>query len=80
MEFGVTGALNSSGDVMAIGGIKEKMIISEENGLRFIILPTSNAQEAEFVKEEQDLNLEVIPVNHIEQAINIISELNKKNK
>jgi len=78
--FGVTGALNSSGDVLKIGSIKEKMIISEQNGFPFIILPTSNAQDAEIVKVEQELNIEIIPVSHIDQAIKVIGELNDNNK
>jgi hypothetical protein len=78
--FGVTGALNSSGDVLKIGSIKEKMIISEQNEFPFIILPTSNAQDAEIVKVEQKLNIEIIPVSHIDQAIKVICELNENNK
>lgn len=80
LDFGVTGALNSNGDVMAVGSIKEKMIISEENDLPYIILPTSNTQEAKFILEDQNLNLDIFPVSHIDQAIKIINELNKNSK
>lgn len=77
LDFGVTGALNSKGEVLEIGSIREKVIISEQNGFPYIILPTSNAQEAKAVKEELDLNIEIFQVGDIEQAIDIISELNE---
>lgn len=78
LTFGVTGTLNATGDVNSIGMIKEKLLIAEEEAYPFMIIPSENAAEASEVKVAQNLNLEIFDVNHINQAIIIIKELNEE--
>ena len=79
LPIGVTGTLEPNGDVMQVGGIKEKMMISEQSGFPFIIVPMANAEEAETVKSEQELTIEILPVRHIDEAVRTIKELNTEN-
>ena len=51
-------------------------MISEQSGLPFIILPMANAEEAEMVKSQQKLTIEILPVRHIDEAVLVIRELN----
>ncbi|GGA90602.1 hypothetical protein GCM10008025_36430 [Ornithinibacillus halotolerans] len=80
LDFGVTGAINPSGEVLEVGGIKGKLISSEESEFPYVILPSTNMEEAVEVKEEQGLNIELIPVIHIDEAIRVIKDLNNKKK
>ena len=52
------------------------MIISEQNGFPYIIVPYANREEAETVKAEQQLSIEILPVHHIDEAVMVIKELN----
>ena len=77
LQFGVTGAINESGEVKEIGLVKEKVQIANESGLPHIILPLANLSEAKEVKKTFNLPIEIIGVQDVEQAIQIIKELNE---
>lgn len=78
LPIGVTGTLEPNGNVGEIGSIKEKMMIAEQNSFPLIIIPLKNLEEAETVKNEQKLTIEIIPVSNINEAIETIEELNNK--
>lgn len=76
LPLGITGTLESNGDVMQVGGIKAKMMIAEQNGFPVVIIPLANREEAEVVKLQQELTIEILPVSHIDEAVLAIKELN----
>lgn len=78
LAFGVTGALSASGDVKAIGMIKEKVLIAAEHAYPYMIIPSENAEEAYEVKKMRNLKVEIFDVHHIDQAIDLIKELNEE--
>jgi len=78
ITFGVTGTLERNGDVKEIGFVEEKMMISELNHFPYIILPASNLEEAEKVKSDNKLTIQILPVNNIDEAVSKIKELNSK--
>lgn len=79
LTFGVTGALSASGDVKAVGMIKEKVLIAAEHAYPYMIIPSENAEEASEVKKMHNLKVEIFDVNHIDQAMYLIKELNEEN-
>ncbi|MCG7343947.1 hypothetical protein MHZ92_07375 [Sporosarcina sp. ACRSL] len=79
IPIGVTGTLEPNGDVMEVGGIAGKMIISEQSGFPYIIVPYSNIEEAKTAKAEHKLAIEILPVHHIDEAVMVIKELNESN-
>ena len=79
IPIGVTGTLEPNGDVDQVGGIAGKMIISEQSGFPYMIVPYANLEEAETVKAEQQLSIEILPVHHIDEAVMVINELNESN-
>ncbi len=76
IPLGVTGTLEPNGDVNQVGGIAGKMMISEQNGFPYIIVPYANREEAETVKARENLAIEILPVHHIDEAVMAIKELN----
>lgn len=79
LTIGVTGTLEANGEVMEVGGIKSKMMISEQSSIPIIIVPLANLEEAETVKNQQKLSMEIISVSHIDEAVQAIKELNGEN-
>ncbi|RAZ81278.1 S16 family serine protease [Planococcus halotolerans] len=76
LDFGVTGALSEQGEVSGIGMIKEKLTIAEKQGYPFMIIPSENAQEARRVKEVESLEIQLVAVSHIDEAVRLINRLN----
>jgi ATP-dependent Lon protease len=67
-SFAMTGELNLRGDVMPIGGIKEKLLAAKRNRMTSIILPEQNKNEYASIKEfTQDIN--VIWVSHANEVM-----------
>jgi ATP-dependent Lon protease len=44
-EFAMTGELNLRGEVLPIGGVKEKILAAKQHGLKNIIIPKSNQKD-----------------------------------
>jgi len=76
VTFGVTGALSATGEVLPIGMIKEKLLIAEEKGYPFMIIPSGNSTEAKKIIVEKNLKIEVLDVTHIDEAMELIDKWN----
>ncbi|MCZ2260277.1 S16 family serine protease [Sporosarcina sp. G11-34] len=74
--IGVTGTLEPNGDIREVTGIRGKIIISEQSDLPYIMIPLANLKEAEAVKSQENLTIEIIPVSHVDEAVSAIKELN----
>ncbi len=67
-SFAMTGELNLRGDVMPIGGVKEKLLAAKRNRMSSIILPEQNKNEYAAIKEfTNDIN--VIWVSHANEVM-----------
>lgn len=65
----MTGEINLAGEVMPIGGLKEKLIAAHTAGLSRVIIPADNEADLEDVPEEVKLGLEILPVGHIRDVL-----------
>ncbi len=62
--IGMTGEISLRGNVMPIGGLKEKSISAYRSGLKTIFIPKENVKDLVDIPKEVQKNLEIIPVEH----------------
>lgn len=67
-SFAMTGELNLRGDVMPIGGVKEKLLAAKRNRMSSIILPEQNKHDYATIKEFMD-GINVIWVSHANEVL-----------
>jgi ATP-dependent Lon protease len=67
-SFAMTGELNLRGDVMPIGGVKEKVLAAKRNNLSSVILPEDNRNDWNSIKDIiEDMN--IIWVKHADEVM-----------
>ncbi len=67
--LGMTGEITLRGQVLPIGGVKEKVLAAHRNGLSTIILPKQNKSDLEDVPAEVKKMMKFIFAENIEEAI-----------
>lgn len=61
----MTGEITLRGNILAIGGLKEKAIAANRSGLDTIFIPQENLKDIEDIPEEVRNKLNIIPVSNI---------------
>ncbi len=67
----MTGEITLRGDVLPVGGIKNKVLAAHRAGIREIILPAQNAVDLEEIPETVRKDLIFHPVEKMDQALEI---------
>jgi len=68
-DVGMTGEITLRGRILPVGGIKMKVLAAHRAGLRTVVLPKRNARDLDEVPEEIRKNMQFVPVERIEEAI-----------
>ena len=78
-KIGMTGEITLRGQVLPIGGVKEKILAAHRNGLRTVILPKRNEQDLDDVPEEIKKSMKFIFVETVDEVIKSALETPRKN-
>jgi ATP-dependent Lon protease len=73
-EVGMTGEITLSGQVLPIGGLKEKVLAAHRAGLRTIIVPRRNEKDLDDVPEEVRKEIKFLLVDRVEEVLNAALE------
>lgn len=65
----MTGEITLSGQVLPVGGIKEKVIAAQRSGITKILLPKDNEKDVSDIPEEVRNALTIIHVSTIEEVL-----------
>jgi ATP-dependent Lon protease len=68
-DVGMTGEITLTGQVLPIGGIREKTLAAQRARLKRVILPRENEPDLEELPPETKRELEFIPVDAIEDVL-----------
>ena len=73
-KLAMTGEITLRGKVLPIGGLKEKSIGANRNGIKRILIPYDNIADLDEVPKEIKENIEYIPVKDYIDVFKIISK------
>lgn len=70
-NLGMTGEITLTGKVLAIGGVKEKLIAARRSGLKVLIFPKDNARDYDELPEYLKKGLTIHFVEHYDEVFKI---------
>jgi ATP-dependent Lon protease len=73
-DVAMTGEITLRGKVLAIGGLKEKLLAAHRGGIRTVIIPKENEKDLREIPENIKENLEILPVEWIDEVLDVALE------
>ncbi|MTI14635.1 endopeptidase La [Sansalvadorimonas verongulae] len=67
----MTGEITLRGQVLAIGGLKEKLLAAHRGGIRTVLIPDENARDLKEIPENIKRDLDIRPVKWIDQVLEV---------
>jgi ATP-dependent Lon protease len=68
-DVGMTGEVTLQGQVLPIGGVKQKILAAHRHGLKTVILPRANEVDLDDVPQEIRDDLSFVWVEHLDQVL-----------
>ena len=68
-DVAMTGEITLRGEVLPIGGLKEKLLAAARGGITKVLIPFENAKDLEEVPETIKSKLEILPVRWFEDVL-----------
>ncbi|HLB00557.1 MAG TPA: endopeptidase La, partial [Bacteroidota bacterium] len=68
-DVAMTGEITLRGNVLAIGGLNEKLLAARRNGIRTVLIPGENQKDLPEIPARVREGLKIIPLEKIEDAI-----------
>jgi ATP-dependent Lon protease len=73
-DVAMTGEITLRGQVLAIGGLKEKLLAAHRGGIKTVIIPLENERDLKEIPENIIADLEIRPVKWIDEVLDIALE------
>lgn len=70
----MTGEITLSGQVLQVGGIKEKILAAHRYGIKIILLPERNLKDLEDVPADVRKETKFVPVRHMDEVLKLTLE------
>jgi ATP-dependent Lon protease len=68
-NLAMTGEITLRGRVLAIGGLKEKILAAHRSGITTVIMPKENAKDLRDIPKRVLKTLKVVPVEHMDEVL-----------
>ncbi|HGH6014305.1 TPA: endopeptidase La [Vibrio mimicus] len=73
-EVAMTGEITLRGEVLPIGGLKEKLLAAHRGGIKTVLIPKDNERDLEEIPDNVIADLQVIPVQWIDEVLKVALE------
>ena len=68
-DVAMTGEITLRGQVLAIGGLKEKLLAAHRGGIKTVLIPDENKRDLKEIPDNIKSDLEIIPVKWIDEVL-----------
>jgi ATP-dependent Lon protease len=73
-DVAMTGEITLRGEVLPIGGLKEKLIAAQRGGIKTVLIPEENVKDLAEISDNVKNKLDIHPVKWIEQVLELALE------
>jgi len=73
-DVAMTGEITLRGEVLPIGGLKEKLLAAQRGGIKVVLIPEENTKDLVEIPDSIKNRLEIHPVKWIEQVLEMALE------
>jgi len=73
-DVAMTGEITLRGEVLAIGGLKEKLLAAHRGGIKTVMIPDENVKDLVDIPDNVKNKLEIIPVKWIDKVLEVALE------
>lgn len=73
-DVAMTGEITLRGEVLPIGGLKEKLIAAQRGGIKIVLIPEENIKDLAEIPDNIKNRLEIHPVKWIDQVLDMALE------
>lgn len=70
-DVAMTGEITLQGNILAIGGLREKTMAAYREGIKTVIIPFDNKPNLEEIDDIVKEKIEFVPVQHIDEALKV---------
>ena len=75
-DVAMTGEITLRGQVLPIGGLKEKLLAAHRGGIKTVIIPQENEKDLKEIPDNIKNDLDIISVQNIDDVLEIALESN----
>ena len=73
-DVAMTGEITLRGEVLPIGGLKEKLLAAHRGGIKTVLIPEENVKDLAEIPDNVKNRLEILPVKWIDKVLEIALE------
>ncbi len=73
-DVAMTGEITLRGEVLEIGGLKEKLLAAHRGGIKTVLIPEENVKDLQELPENIKNSLEILPVRWIDKVLEVALE------
>ncbi len=70
-DVAMTGEITLRGEVLAIGGLKEKLLAAHRGGIKTVVIPKDNERDLQEIPENVKQDLSIHPVQWIDEVLEL---------
>ena len=70
-DIAMTGEVTLRGNILPIGGLKEKLLAALRGGIKCVLIPKENAKDLREIPDQVKNGLEIIPLSHVSEVLKL---------
>ena len=71
-DVAMTGEITLRGEVLKIGGLKEKLLAARRGGIKMVLIPEGNIRDLKEIPDNVKDDLDIRPVKWIDEVLNLV--------